>query len=46
MANYLLRKTPDKLWHRVKIQVSKEATTIRAIILELLEQWLKRKERP
>jgi len=46
MSDYVLRNVPMLFWRRVKTQAAREACTIRSVILSLLDEWLKRKERP
>lgn len=41
MMTYLLRNIDPGLWRRVKAKAALEETSINALILELLEAWLK-----
>jgi len=42
MADYILKKVDDKLWHKVKVLVAMRGTTIRNLIIELLEKEVKK----
>ncbi len=38
MADYILKNVDDKLWHKLKVLVAMRGTTIRNLIIELLEK--------
>jgi len=42
MAAYTLEKVDDKLWRKVKVLVAMRGTTIRNLIIELLEKEVKK----
>ena len=42
MADYILKNVDDKLWHKVKVLVAMRGTTIRSLIIELLEKEVKK----
>ena len=42
MADYILKNVDDKLWHKIKVLVAMRGTTIRKLILDLLEKELKK----
>ena len=42
VADYILKKVDDKLWHKVKVLVAMRGTTIRGLIIELLEKEVKK----
>ncbi len=42
MAAYTLEKVDDKLWRKVKVLVAMRGTTIRNLLIELLEKEVKK----
>jgi hypothetical protein len=41
-GRYLLDKIPAQLWRDVKAKAKRDGTSVRAVILGLLTEWLKR----
>ena len=39
-AAYLFRRIPDKLWRAAKVKAASERKSVRAILLELLAQYV------
>ncbi len=44
MADYILKNVDAKLWRKVKVLVAMRGTTIRNLIIDLLEKEVKRGE--
>lgn len=43
-ARYLLDRIPGPLWRRVRVMADREGTSLRGLILQLLTDWVERKE--
>lgn len=43
MASYILRDIDEQFWIRVKTKAAAEAISIKALIVKLLADWLKKK---
>lgn len=39
MANFILRKFDDALWHKVKVRAVTERMSLRSVILALLQMY-------
>jgi hypothetical protein len=45
MATMYIRNFPEELQHRVKIQIAKERTTLRELVIRLIGEYLEEKEK-